>query len=268
MKATNKESGLTADRLKELFRYDQETGTLTRNGPCRGPAKAAGEAGTVTGCGYRVVMLDGRSYYAHQLAWLYTYGVWPEGRVEHINGVRDDDRIANLREKVLVRNEPYLTADRLRDILDYSPTTGVFTWKAGGAGTGGPGSVAGCVNDKGYVTIKLLGRTRNAHRLAWLYVYGKFPNDQIDHLNGIRNDNRILNLREATQSQNNCNLRLARSDSNTGLLGAHWHKRTKKFAAQIQVKGKKEHLGYFNTAEEAHQAYLAAKRELHSHCAI
>lgn len=106
------------------------------------------------------------------------------------------------------------------------------------------------------------------HRLAWLYVTGTWPSDQIDHVNGIRDDNRIFNLREATGPENNGNQRQARSDNKTGLLGVYWDKQHKKFSAKIMFSGKHKYLGYFPTAEEAHAAYIKAKRELHSHCTI
>ena len=165
-------------------------------------------------------------------------------------------------------NEEALTAERLRELLSYEPETGEFRWRVGRGGTAVAGGRAGCKQTIGYRRIGVAGRMYWEHRLAWLYVNGTWPSDQIDHVNGVKGDNRIANLREATRSENQGNLRQARSDSKTGLLGVHWNKPNKKFMAQIMFSGKQKYLGLFSTAEQAHQAYLVAKRELHSHCTL
>lgn len=104
-----------------------------------------------------------------------------------------------------------------------------------------------------------------AHRLAWLIYYGTWPKDQIDHIDGDRSNNRIANLREATHDENCENQHRAQSDNyTTGLLGASFDKRKRVFRASIMVKKVVYRLGTFKTAEEAHQAYLAAKRQLHA----
>lgn len=164
-------------------------------------------------------------------------------------------------------NEEALTAERVRELLDYSPETGGLLWKVS-QGAAKAGSVAGTTNNKGYRLIKIDGRSYFSHRLVWVHANGVWPANQIDHINGVRNDNRITNLREATVSENVSNQRKARTDSQTGLLGASWHRGMKKFEAQIQLDGKITRLGYFPTAEQAHQAYLVAKRELHPFCTI
>ena len=164
-------------------------------------------------------------------------------------------------------NEEALTAERLRELLSYDQETGEFRWSLGGKGTGGPGSVAGHVS-RGYVRICVAGHMYQAHRLAWLYVHGEWPVDQIDHINGEKIDNHIANLREATASENGGNQRKAASNNKAGLLGVSWYKQRKKFKAQIKLNGKTKHLGMFSTSEQAHQAYLVAKRELHPFCTI
>ncbi len=165
-------------------------------------------------------------------------------------------------------NEEALTAERLRELLSYEPETGEFRWRVGRGGTAVAGGRAGCKQTIGYRRIGVAGRTYWEHRLAWLHVTGTWPSDQIDHVNGVKGDNRIANLREATRSENQGNLRQARSDSKTGLLGVHWNKPNKKFMAQIMFSGKQKYLGLFDTAEQAHQAYLVAKRELHPFCTL
>lgn len=140
----------------------------------------------------------------------------------------------------------------------YDKNTGVFTHK--------DGRVAGNKNLHGYVRIGLHGKTHAAHRLAWLYVYGEFPKGHIDHINGVRDDNRISNLREVSKSGNSRNQRKAHSNSTTGFLGVVAARN--KFQAKISVGGKQRYLGVFRTPYEAHSAYLIAKRKFHETCSI
>jgi hypothetical protein len=153
-------------------------------------------------------------------------------------------------------------AERLRTQFHCSAETGVFT-RLVTRGTTRAGDVAGHVNSFGYRCIQLDGREYRAHRLVWLYVNGTWPNGQLDHINGIKDDNRICNLREATTAQNQQNLRRPRSDNTSGYLGVTWDKRRGKWRAQIGTNGAIRHRGYFTTPEDAHQAYVQAKRELH-----
>ncbi len=156
-----------------------------------------------------------------------------------------------------------LTAALLRELFDYDADTGLFTRKVSTTNRVKVGDVAGAKNQKGYINIMVCARLHPAHRLAWLYVHGVWPQGQIDHINGIRDDNRIGNLREATNAQNKQNMHAARADSKTGLLGVRWNDRHQCWQARIMVDGKGRHLGNFSTAEDAHAAYLSAKRELH-----
>lgn len=157
-----------------------------------------------------------------------------------------------------------LTSGRLREVLSYDADLGFFTWRVKSSRRVKIGDIAGCHGSSGYYQIRIDRRTYLAHRLAWLYVHGCWPSSQIDHINGNKADNRLVNLREATIGENMQNFRSARSDNKScGLLGASFHKPTGRWRAQIQVNGRVLHLGRFDTAEEAHVAYLAAKRELH-----
>lgn len=126
---------------------------------------------------------------------------------------------------------------------------------------------AGTFKD-GYLRISLFGKSFYAHRLAWLFVHGRWPKDQLDHINGDRSDNRISNLRECTDAENRQNWTRPKSNNPHGLIGVNWHAGANKFSAQIQINRKQKHLGLFETAEEAHSAYLAAKRSLHSFSTI
>jgi citrate synthase len=128
-----------------------------------------------------------------------------------------------------------LTAQRLKEVLHYDADTGQFT-RLPANGRNGKHCV-GTIH-RGYLIIDISYKKYKAHRLAWLYVHGEWPNDQIDHINGDKVDNRISNLRAATPSQNKQNARKARSDSRSGLIGAIWSSRQNKWRAVIMVEGK------------------------------
>jgi hypothetical protein len=151
----------------------------------------------------------------------------------------------------------------LKKLLSYDENTGIFTWKNPIHGAVVSGKIAGYIRKDGYCQIQIDSKLYLAHRLAWLYVYGKFPNNQIDHISGARNDNRIINLREATNKQNSQNIKNANINNTHGYLGVSCNKYN--YQAKIGTDGKTKHLGYFDTPELAHQAYLEAKRQLHSH---
>lgn len=162
-----------------------------------------------------------------------------------------------------------LTAERLRALLRYEPTTGVFTWLSK-TGTKRAGSVAGNphAGDTGkvYIRIQVDRKLYRAQRLAWLYMQGVWPSGEVDHKNGDSIDNRWENLRDGDHFANMQNQRRAHSNSRTGLLGCNPH--GAKYRAQIWHGGRNIHLGLFATAELAHAAYTAAKRNLHAGSAL
>jgi len=152
-----------------------------------------------------------------------------------------------------------LTAERLRQLLDYDPATGIFVWKVT-RGSGRRGSVAGYVKE--YVEIRVDGVLHLAHRLAWLHVHGKWPADQVDHRNGIKTANWIDNLREATNAQNQENAKRRRTNT-SGFTGVHWDKRERKWLARIRAGGKRIPIGHFANIEDAAAARAEAKKQLH-----
>ena len=154
---------------------------------------------------------------------------------------------------------PELTAEYLRSILDYDPATGAFTWKISNSNRVKVGSVAGSQSDKGYLCIRVCSRRYKAHRLAWLYVYGVWPEDQIDHINRNRADNRISNLRDVSHKQNHQNTGKPRNNT-SGHTGIGWHKQSSKWVVQIIHNQKKIHLGYFTNIEESIAARKAAEK--------
>lgn len=161
-----------------------------------------------------------------------------------------------------------LTAARLRELLDYNPSSGVFVWRVTRGRTAHVGTVAGSTNN-GYIAVMIDGQSHRAHRLAFLFVRGAWSTGDVDHINGVRSDNRWGNLREVSHRENTQNRRFASSRSTTGVLGVCAHSDPKKpFRARIRVMGKNLSLGCFETAEEAHLVYLEAKRRLHIGCTI
>lgn len=154
------------------------------------------------------------------------------------------------------------TSKYLQRILGYDPETGVFIWREQTAQSTKIGSVAGNLNKLGYIRIRFLKRGWMAHRLAWRIVHGVWPANQLDHINGVKSDNRLVNLREATDSENQRNTPLDVTNT-SGFKGIVWHKRNKKWMASCRVNRKKVHLGYFLTPEAASTAYLEFARHNH-----
>jgi hypothetical protein len=154
-----------------------------------------------------------------------------------------------------------ITASRLREVADYAPETGIFTWRIQRKKCS-KGKRFGTMKNNGYLKAGIDGVTYTLHRLAWLYVYGEFPTEDIDHVDGDRTNNRIENLRSVCRSANLENQRKAHArNKSTGVLGAYAHGNN--FISRIRVRGKDHYLGMFKTIDAAHTAYLAAKRQMH-----
>lgn len=153
-----------------------------------------------------------------------------------------------------------ITQDFLKFHFKYNPETGIFTRLTRPSTRVHIGDVAGCLTPDGYLKIGLDGKRYLSHRLAWLYMTGKFPKYFIDHINMDRSDNRFINLREATQGQNYANSR-CRSHSKIGLKGvttngARWQ-------AQIRKDKRRIYLGTYDSPQEAHEAYVVAAHKYH-----
>ena len=163
-----------------------------------------------------------------------------------------------------------LTAERLREVLHYEPESGAFTWLVTLSNRAPAGSKAGAHNKyTKYTSISIQGKLHRAHRLAWLYVTGAWPDRFVDHINGERSDNRWANLRQANGSLNQQNLRASRGDTCSGLLGVYQtDKKSHPWRASITVDGKDRHIGNFETKDEAYCAYLKTKRAMHEGCTI
>jgi len=154
-----------------------------------------------------------------------------------------------------------LTAEEARRLFDYDPDTGRLIWRVTLCNRAVSGRVASTKNDSGYLMVKVQGRAYRQHRVAWLIMTGSWPAEEIDHINGDRSDNRLCNLREATRVQNAQNTARPRNATNDR-RGVIWHKRAKKWVAQISVDGITRYLGTYSDLEQASQVYQDEAKKL------
>jgi hypothetical protein len=152
-----------------------------------------------------------------------------------------------------------ITQKRLRELLSYDPETGVMLWRVS-RGKAKAGQIAGNPT-RGYLQLMVDGHATFVHRFIWLYVHGKWPDGNIDHIDGDRSNNRLVNLRDVSQAINIQNERKPRSNNKSGFLGVSANRGLWK--AEISITGKTKFLGRFKTPEEAHQVYVEHKRKLH-----
>ncbi len=157
-----------------------------------------------------------------------------------------------------------ITRERLIEVLEYSPDTGVFKWRRQLSARMRVGSVAGSRNQLGYVQIKIDGGYYSASRLAWLYVHGTWPKLELDHIDRDRSNNRMANLRDVSRKQNMENVGV-RGDNTSGLPGVSFDKRSGMWKAQIQHFKRKIGLGLHASIDEAYNAYCNARDALFTH---
>lgn len=154
-----------------------------------------------------------------------------------------------------------ITQAELKERFNYDPETGIFTHKRSKGTLNGKPS-GSFHKSTGYHHHVIDKKFYGTHRMAWIYMYGEVPN-VVDHINGIRNDNRISNLRNVNSQINSQNLKGPGKNNTTGFLGVSYCKITKKFRATIKINKKNKYLGLFSCKEKAHHAYLKAKAEFH-----
>lgn len=156
-----------------------------------------------------------------------------------------------------------ITQSRLKECLEYNQETGEFRWLVSTTRRVMVGDVAGCVRKTdGYVLVRIDCRLYLAHRLAWLYVYGTWPKGMLDHVNRVKRDNRIQNLREATKSENAQNSESCKNNK-SGFRGVCWNVHYSKWQAKINLDRKQINLGLFADPKVASDCYEAARERLH-----
>jgi hypothetical protein len=128
-----------------------------------------------------------------------------------------------------------ITQEELKELLNYNPETGIFTWKVSPARQVFFGDIAGTKRKDGYIQIKVKNELILSHRLAWIYMYGYLPK-YIDHINGQRDDNRIINIREVSNQQNSLNSKISKNNT-SGIKGVYWDKSRNKWVARLFVNG-------------------------------
>lgn len=165
-------------------------------------------------------------------------------------------------------NKDCIDLNDLKKSIKYDPDTGVFIWTEYRGRNAKVGSIAGTVNGDGRIGIVYKQNKYLAHRLAWFYMTGSWPINEIDHKDGNVANNKFSNLREATREVNAQNIRIARANNkSSGLLGVYLHKKGR-WMASIGINKRLKYLGLFDSKEEAQVAYLNAKRKFHEGCLI
>lgn len=149
--------------------------------------------------------------------------------------------------------------ERIHALLDYDPDTGVIKWKRGTRRVGG--TVAGTINEKGYIRLRCRGKFYYAHRVAFALIHARWP-VEVDHVNGDRSDNRADNLRECTRQQNQWNARKRGSTPSSQYKGVYWNKQKAKWQARICENYRSTHLGFFDDEAAAGAAYLSAAQKV------
>ena len=169
-----------------------------------------------------------------------------------------------------------VSVDQLRELLDYNAASGVLTWRQRDPrlfkskrdcqawNTRYAGKPANHVHTLGYVVVRLLGRAYKGHRIAYAIYHGRWPKLQIDHINGVKTDNRISNLREVDNQTNAMNTKTHRHNT-SGAPGVYWHKRDRKWVARIGTTKAGSFIGAFKSFEDAVAARKRAEQDLGYH---
>jgi hypothetical protein len=169
---------------------------------------------------------------------------------------------AKIPKWIFERDFKMITQAELKELLNYDVDTGIFTWKIKYCRKVKVGSVVGSPDKDGYIRVRINGKDYKCHRLAWMYVYNNFPVGKLDHINGIKNDNRICNLRLANNEQNAFNAKL-RTDNTSGFKNVCWNRTFKKWQVSLSINKKQTTIGYFDDIELADLVATEARNKHH-----
>ncbi len=253
---------ITQEQLMYRLHYEPMSGVFTWKVARK--SHIGRKAGSISKS-YLFIQLHGKGYQVTRLAYLYQNGSFPNYPIEHLDGDVLNNRWNNLKEmfpqKEIYKNTE-LTQEMLKSSLEYNLETGKFRRLRARRGVSlkKPAGTTRLNKKNKYIDIYLYGNLYQAHRLAWLYVYGEFPKGVIDHINGNGLDNRFINLRDVTGTENKRNSRL-NCNSKSKVHGVLFHSRDKIWEVSIGNKGKQIYLGRFKTKEEAIAARKKAELE-------
>ncbi len=164
--------------------------------------------------------------------------------------------------KISEAKQASVTAERVRYLFNYEPSTGRLIRRVNAGYRARKGSIAGGMSRHGYRIVRVDGIVFMAHRIVWMHVHGEWPAKTLDHINGDRSDNRLENLRLADQYENGYNRKVSRRSS-TGVLGVYWENTRLKFSASINFRGKTYNLGRYSYLKEAVAARKQAEQRLY-----
>lgn len=257
---------LTVDRLRTLIHYNPETGVFTRLVKTANCTKVGERIGvSLSETQAAQIRVNWTPYPAPKLAWFYVHGVWPPGQVAFVNGDARDTRLSNiaLRSDVTrAKRSRRVTHEELKSLVSYDPLTGLFHWLVDRSNVkAGKGFKA---QNHGYVLIYINKKAYPAHRLAWFYVHGSWPpsDKEIDHINRVRDDNRLANLRLATRAEN-CQNTTRPVTNKSGVKGVYMCPHTGRWMAYINVDKRMLYLGRYTDLHTAEAVRKKAEDKYH-----
>jgi len=241
---------ITYEEVRHVFDYRKDGEMIWKN-PYTKHSKKGDIAGHMKADGYCQMNYKGQQYKRSRLVWLWHNRSLPERNIYHINGDHSDDRIENLALLDESISDNKISYEIVRKYFDYRDD-GNLIWKIypGGSGLAMPGDVAGSLSGNGYYVIGFKGKRWKRSRLIWFWHHGYEPENFLDHINQIKTDDRIENLREVT---NACNMRNSGNNkgNTSGVKGVYWYKRKDMWSVELHYNKKRYFLGYHNDFVDA-----------------